>query len=116
MFAVDQALLNFYGIVVTQITVIILALIAYISSRNTNRKVDEVKADTIEINRAVNGDPVGKPHISENVKVVKAKQADEVVRAKEADDVAVANVKSVKKKLDKVIEAIDKQADNEDVK
>lgn len=109
MLAVDQSLLNFYGIVVTQITLVVLALIAYFTNRNTNRKVDEVKADTIEINRAVNGDPIGKPHISENVKVVKAKQAEEVVRAQEADDVAVASAEKVEEKLDVVIDTLSKK-------
>lgn len=96
MLGISQGTLNFFGIII----VALIGLLGVIITNRGNKKVEEIKDDTLQINNAVNHVLPGSPTIIQRVDLIREDMDTVKLKAIEAAKIVDERFDTVEQKID----------------
>ncbi len=96
MLGISQGTLNFFGIII----VALIGLLGVIITNRGNKKVEEIKDDTLQINNAVNHVVPGSPTIIQRVDLIREDMDTVKLKAIEAAKIVDERFDTVEQKID----------------
>lgn len=96
MLGISQGTLNFFGIII----VALIGLLGVIITNRGNKKVEEIKDDTLQINNAVNHVLPGSPTIIQRVDLIREDMDTVKLKAIEAAKIVDERFNTVEQKID----------------
>ena len=103
MLGISQGTLNFFGIII----VALIGLLGVIITNRGNKKVEEIKDDTLQINNAVNHVLPGSPTIIQRVDLIREDMDTVKLKAIEAAKIVDERFNTVEQKIDGFTEVVD---------
>ncbi len=103
MLGISQGTLNFFGIII----VALIGLLGVIITNRGNKKVEEIKDDTLQINNAVNHVLPGSPTIIQRVDLIREDMDTVKLKAIEAAKIVDERFDTVEQKIDGFTEVVD---------
>jgi len=100
MLGISQGTLNFFGIII----VALIGLLGVIITNRGNKKVEEIKDDTLQINNAVNH--TGSPTIIQRVDLIREDMDTVKLKAIEAAKIVDERFDTVEQKIDGFTEVV----------
>jgi len=102
MLGISQGTLNFFGIII----VALIGLLGVIITNRGNKKVEEIKDDTLQINNAVNHVVPGSPTIIQRVDLIREDMDTVKLKAIEAAKIVDERFDTVEQKIDGFTEVV----------
>lgn len=102
MLGISQGTLNFFGIII----VALIGLLGVIITNRGNKKVEEIKDDTLQINNAVNHVLPGSPTIIQRVDLIREDMDTVKLKAIEAAKIVDERFDTVEQKIDGFTEVV----------
>lgn len=102
MLGISQGTLNFFGIII----VALIGLLGVIITNRGNKKVEEIKDDTLQINNAVNHVIPGSPTIIQRVDLIREDMDTVKLKAIEAAKIVDERFDTVEQKIDGFTEVV----------
>ena len=102
MLGISQGTLNFFGIII----VALIGLLGVIITNRGNKKVEEIKDDTLQINNAVNHVVPGSPTIIQRVDLIREDMDTVKLKAIEAAKIVDERFDTVEEKIDGFTEVV----------
>ena len=96
MLGISQGTLNFFGIII----VALIGLLGVIITNRGNKKVEEIKDDTLQINNAVNHVLPGLPTMTQRVDLIREDMDTVKLKAIEAAKIVDERFDTVEQKID----------------
>lgn len=96
MLGISQGTLNFFGIII----VALIGLLGVIITNRGNKKVEEIKDDTLQINNAVNHVLPGSPTMTQRVDLIREDMDTVKLKAIEAAKIVDERFDTVEQKID----------------
>lgn len=96
MLGISQGTLNFFGIII----VALIGLLGVIITNRGNKKVEEIKDDTLQINNAVNHVLPGVPTMTQRVDLIREDMDTVKLKAIEAAKIVDERFDTVEQKID----------------
>jgi len=100
MLGISQGTLNFFGIII----VALIGLLGVIITNRGNKKVEEIKDDTLQINNAVNH--TGLPTMTQRVDLIREDMDTVKLKAIEAAKIVDERFDTVEQKIDGFTEVV----------
>lgn len=102
MLGISQGTLNFFGIII----VALIGLLGVIITNRGNKKVEEIKDDTLQINNAVNHVEPGLPTMTQRVDLIREDMDTVKLKAIEAAKIVDERFDTVEQKIDGFTEVV----------
>lgn len=102
MLGISQGTLNFFGIII----VALIGLLGVIITNRGNKKVEEIKDDTLQINNAVNHVLPGSPTMTQRVDLIREDMDTVKLKAIEAAKIVDERFDTVEQKIDGFTEVV----------